>query len=184
MQQIDPLQVLHNDAFGTQVCAPHLFDEFSVVSTLNENAAGTRYARSRFGGGKRARRSAARPVSGTLRNDERYWFAVDEKSATERKESPLASAIFELDHSRADTDHRTAEAVFDHFDYEISLRLHTGNLALPARAPTRRQHVCAIPIVHQSSEGETIARREANDASDARTSADWRPGYHATPIAE
>lgn len=110
-----PVELFDNDPFGPKVCAPHLFDEFSIVTPLNKDAARHGDPGSGLGCCERARGGALARSMRRFRRDKLCGLAVDEKPVRERKPAHRAIEIAKLEHAVTRVDDLTeklGDAVF------------------------------------------------------------------------
>lgn len=157
---IDALEVFDDDPFHTKIGAPHLLDEFGIVATLDEDAAGQCDPCAISGRDERARGSAQTTGRGRSRwPDELCRFTIDEKAVTERKHATLAESIFERHVLRIDVDDRATETIAGELDYEVALCGHLGNYTASTSAPVAGEYVISVGVAVEWRRGSGWGHR-------------------------
>ena len=133
-----------------QVVAPHLFDEFGVMSTLDVDAARQRNLGRRLVRPPTRRRCApGSSASIRSRRGEDHRFAVDQVAGPDRERFGTAVPVFELHPAVLDADHRPDETRLRVLDDHADLHGLFGRPGLPRSMRVVGEHVGAIAISHR-----------------------------------
>lgn len=163
-QIVDATQVLDDDTFLAEVVAPHLFDELSVLSAFDVNAAGQRHPGPRAGHLHRTRRGALRrctppsPVGSATGHNQDHRAAVHQEPGPEREHPGAPAAVLELNAAVFHPEDRADKSGLRVFDHQSALGAAFHGYRPPGPMRVVGKHIGAISISHPADARERCGR--------------------------